>query len=320
MKLLIVILNYQTPDLTVACLNALEKQVRSLSDTHVQVIDNDSQDESTRKIQSAIKFNEWSPWVSFRQLDDNKGFASGNNAVLQEALQSENPPDYFLILNPDTLVKPGALSALAQFMDQNPSVGIAGSRLENSDGSPQHSACRFHTILSELDSGLRLGFVTRLLSQWVVAPHPPQIPTRTDWVMGACMMIRRTVLEEIGLFDEKYFLYFEEVDLCLRAERAGWSSWYVPQSRVFHFGGKVSDTAQTDSHLKHRPTSWFHSRQRYFLKNHGLFYAMGADAAWLVGFILWRVRRIIQRKPDQDPPKLLSNFLRFSIFVKRADI
>jgi hypothetical protein len=221
------------------------------------------------------------------------------------------------LLNPDTIVRPNALKVLVEFMDEHPEAGIAGSRLEDPDGTPQHSAFRFHTAFSELDLGLRLGLVTKLLNNWVIAPPISDEVCPTDWVAGASMIIRREVLETAGLIDEGYFMYYEEMDFCLQAKKAGWSCWYVPQSHVVHLVGQSSGVTDTKRPPKRLPQYWFDSRRRYFLKNHGWLYTALADAAWTVGFTLWRIRRVVQGKPDQDPPNILGDFLRNSVFLKR---
>lgn len=314
--LLVVILNYRTPDLTIDCLRSLVTEVESLPGTRVVVSDNASGDGSVEKISAAINTQGWSNWVSLMPLERNGGYAFGNNAVIRPALESAAPPTYFLLLNPDTIVRPGALKALVDFMDQHPQAGIAGSRLEYPDGTPQCSAFRFHTLLSELDAGLRLGVVSNLLAQWVVAPPIPETICQTDWVAGASMIVRRELFEQVGLLDEKYFMYYEEMDFCLQAKRAGWTCWYVPSSRVIHLVGQSSGVTDTKRPPKRRPQYWFDSRRRYFVKNYGWLYAALADALWIFGFSLWRLRRVIQRKPDSDPPKFLGDFIRNSVFLK----
>lgn len=319
-RLLVVILNYRIPSLTIDCLRSLVGEVRSLIGIRVVVTDNASGDGSVERIGAAIEAEGWGYWASLMPLDRNGGYAFGNNAALRMALQATNPPPYFLLLNPDTIVRPGALQALVNFMDEHPDVGIAGSRLEEPDGTPQHSAHRFHTVLSELDSGLRLGVVSKLLSKWVVWPPVSEATCQTDWVAGASMIVRREVFESVGLLDEKYFLYFEETDFCLRANKLGWPCWYVPQSRVVHLQGQSSGVTDTKRPPKRLPGYWFDSRRRYFLKNHGWLYAALADAVWIFGFVLWRSRRVIQRKPDKDPPKLLIDFLVNSVFLKGSQV
>lgn len=316
-RLLVVIVNYRTAGLTIDCLRSLDSEVRSLPGTRVVITDNASGDGSGEKIQAAIASEGWGGWATFQPLERNGGFAYGNNAPIRPALASPNPPAYILLLNPDTIVRPNALKVLVEFMDEHPEAGIAGSRLEDPDGTPQHSAFRFHTVFSELDLGLRLGLISKLLSNWVIAPPISDEVCPTDWVAGASMIIRREVFEAAGLIDEGYFMYYEEMDFCLQAKRAGWSCWYVPQSHVVHLVGQSSGVTDTKRPPKRLPQYWFDSRRRYFLKNYGWLYTALADAVWTIGFTLWRLRRVVQGKPDQDPPNILGDFLRNSVFLKR---
>lgn len=319
-RMRVIVLNYRTPDLTIDCLHSLVSEVPSVPGTQVVVVDNASNDGSVERIQGAIHRENWGDWVTFMPLDRNGGYAAGNNAGIRPALEAEHPPEYILLLNPDTVVRPNALKALVNFMDAHPEVGIAGSRLEDPDGTPQQSAFRFPNVWAELDGGLRLGVVSRLLSRWSIAPPVKDEIHQTDWVAGASMIVRRQVFEDVGLMDEKYFLYFEEVDFCLAANRAGWSCWYVPESRVVHFVGQSSGVTDTKSKPKRRPTYWFDSRRRFFVKNYGWWYAILTELAWASGFALWRVRRAIQRKPDNDPPKFLQDFVLNSVLVKGVEI
>ncbi|WP_323799659.1 glycosyltransferase family 2 protein [Microcoleus sp. FACHB-672] len=313
--LLVVILNYRTPVLTIECLRSLVEEVQSLPGTHVVVVDGASGDGSAEQIAAAIENEGWSEWAELMPLEHNGGYAYGNNAALRPALEAPNPPPYFLLLNPDTVVRPNALKILVDFMEEHPDVGLAGSGLEDLEGNQRRRAFRFPTVLSELDSGLRLGVVSKLLSKWALITPMPEEPTQAEWVPGASMIVRREVFKSIGLMDEEYFLYYEETDFCLQAKRAGWPCWYVPQSRVAHIPGQSTGVTAVGSR-KRIPKYWFDSRQRYFLKNHGWAYTALADLAWASGFILWRGRRVIQRKPDEDPPYLLNDFLRNSVLLK----
>jgi len=123
------------------------------------------------------------------------------------------------------------------------------------------------------------------------------------------------VFDAIGLMDERYFLYYEEVDFCLRARRAGWACWYVPASRVVHLVGQASGVTDVKRPAKRVPRYWFESRSRYFRSNHGWLYERMASLAWAVGFGLWRVRRRLQGKPDTDPPHMLWDFVRFNFLT-----
>lgn len=314
-RLAVVVLNYRTADLTIGCLESLVSEVETLPGTQVYVVDGCSNDGSVEKISAAIADAQWN-WVTFLPLEQNRGYAAGNNAAVRQILAGKTPPDYILLLNPDTIVRPQALATLVEFMDRHPEAGIAGSRLEELDGTPQRSAFRFPTVLSELDDGLRLGIISKLLAPWTVAPPVPEGECQVGWVAGASMIVRRSVWESVGLMDEDYFLYYEEVDFCLAVQRAGWSCWYVPQSRVVHFVGQSSGVTDTKIAPKRRPTYWFDSRRRFFTKNYGWWYAVLAELVWAVSFVLWRVRRVIQRKTDTDPPHLLVDFIRNSVLVK----
>jgi GT2 family glycosyltransferase len=221
-------------------------------------------------------------------------------------------------LDPDTEVFPGSIRSLLEFMDANLPVGIAGCSFEDGDGTDWPIAFRFHSIWSELDSGLRLGLVTRFLKDHVAAMHMDQHEAQVGWVSGACMLVRRAVFRDVGLPDQDYFLYYEETDFCLRARRAGWPCWYVPRSRVRHLRGQSTGVGAPDRRPARMPAYWFESRQRYFVKNHGLPYAIAADLAFGIGYTLFRIRRLIQRKPDRDPPHYLLDFWRHSLLFRRA--
>jgi GT2 family glycosyltransferase len=227
-------------------------------------------------------------------------------------MESTDPPDYFLLLNADTLVHPHALDALVEFMDQHPNVGIAGSQLVSPDGIVLASPFRFFSIASVFDRGLRLGVVSKLLSRWAAVPPNPGRQCQADWVSGASMIIRRQVVEQIGPLDEDLYTYFDDIDYCWNARKAGWLTWYVPESRVTHLEG--ASTGITAKVIKRRPRYWFQARRRYYLKNYGAIYSLLADAAFIVGFALWRMRRVLQRKPDNDPPLMLRDFICNSLF------
>jgi GT2 family glycosyltransferase len=313
MKLLVAIVNYRTAPLVVDCLRSIECEQKAVPGMEVAVVDCCSDDDSVSRLTQAIADNGWRRWVSLVPLQENAGFARGNNAAIRMAMQSADPPEFLMLLNPDTRVQPGAIQALLGFLESRPEVGLAGSRLEDDSGDVQISAFRFHSILSEVESALRFGPATRLLSRWMVAPPPQDQPAPADWLSGASLLIRRTVIEQIGLLDEGYFMYYEDADFCRAARKAGWSCWYVPESRVVHL---VSQASGIESTLKPRPAYWFEARRRYFLENHGLAYTVVCDAAWILAFSLWRARRALMNKPDTDPPHLLRDFIRSSVFAR----
>src|SRR5687767_11896345 len=137
MKLLIVIVNYRTPGLLIDCLRSLAPEVAAVPGTQVVITDNNSGDDSLPRLRAEIDANNWNTWVTLKPLPNNAGFAYGNNGAIRPALKSGDKPDYVYLLNPDTIVRPGAIARLVQFMDEHPDVGISGSRCEYADGTPQ---------------------------------------------------------------------------------------------------------------------------------------------------------------------------------------
>lgn len=316
-RLLVVIVNYKSAELVCQSLKKLIPQLDDTVDT-VCIVDNNSQDNSIEILSKYIESNKLESLVKLVPSDKNGGFSYGNNVGIRAALHDKkNVPQYCLLLNPDTIPCEHAIAELLKFMDEHPQAGIAGGRLEGPDGTVQCSSFRFHSILSELEAGLALGPISKLLSRWKVSTEIENIAVQTDWLAGASMIIRQEVFDDIGLMDEEYFLYFEETDFCLQAKRKGWQCWYVPSSRVIHFVGQSTGIVSGSQTKARRPQYWFESRQRFFVKNYGVFYTMLADLVWGMSFALWRLRRFIHNKPDTDPEKMLCDFWRNSIFFSK---
>lgn len=286
----VIIVNYQTAGMAASCLDSIANQVSVFANLHVVVVDNASPDRSAEQLMERIERRGWR-WASVLPLERNGGFAVGNNAGIREGLRSTRDIEYIMLLNPDTLLQDKAIQVLVQFMDTHPEVGIAGTRLEDEKGETQASAHRAHSALGELESSARLGLLTRVLHRYAVSPPGQKTPHECDWVSGASLMIRRKVFEDIGLLDEGYFLYFEEADFCLRARKAGWKVWFVPDASVVHFEG-ASTGIRSGAHC--RPRYWYDSRRRYFVKHHGILGLILADALWAVGRASLTVRRALR--------------------------
>lgn len=315
MKLLIVIVNYKVTDLSIDCLRSLAPEIDSVPGTRVALVENGTGAGDAQRFEHEIRENGWESWCTLTTLETNLGFTGGNNAAIRPALASDDPPELIYLLNADTIVRPDALRALVSFMDQHADVGIAGSRLESLEGVPRSTAFRFFNVASEFNNGLRIGFVTRLLGRWLGPDPLPERPVPVEWTSGAALCIRRAVLERIGLLDEDLYTYFDDIDICMRARRAGWPTWLVPESRIVHLMGRSTGVTQRDTKPKRRPTYWFQARRHFFLKNYGPWRTALCDAAFILGFSLWRLRRFLQRKPDPDPPQFLSDFIRNSVFM-----
>ncbi len=298
-QVLTVILNWRTPDMT---LQAAEAALRAMEPVQgaITIVDNDSGDGSFDAICDAIRQRNWSR-VRVIQSGRNGGFGAGNNAGIRAGLPDGGKPDYVYLLNSDAFPAPDAIRALRDHLEANPATGFAGSFIHGPDGAPHRTAFRFPSVASEFEGAIRLGPVSRMLRDHIVAAPLPTATTRVDWLAGASVMMRRSVLDQIGLFDETFFLYFEETELCHRAARAGWPTDYVVESRVEHIGS-VSTGMKTWARI---PGFWLDSRLYYFTKVHGRAYATLATLAHLAGGVLWRARLLVQRKAPADPPHFL---------------
>lgn len=317
MRLLVIIVNYCTPDLTIECLRSLESEIAEIPGARVAVVDNASADSSADRIEAAIAMEQWEGWVSLCRAPRNGGFAYGNNLAIRRVMEGEDPPEFIHLLNPDTVIRSGALQRLLAFMDARPRAGIAGSLLETPDGGVHPNAFRFYSIGSEFEGAVSLRVVSRLLARWRIAIPLSGGSQEVDWVCGASMMIRRDVFATAGYFDEDYFLYYEEADFCLQANRQGWECWYVPESRVVHVLSAASQVLRGE---ERRAPYWFESRRHYFCKNHGAPIAFGANVVWVLGFSFWKIRCFIQRRPAHSPPHMLRDFLRFSFIDRKKRI
>ena len=289
-KIYIVIVNYKTADLVTQCLASINKQNNALNGGKVIVVDNNSQDESVEKLSQYVQNNHFNTWVDILPMSRNGGFAYGCNAGIKHALTLDNRAGYVMLLNPDTLVRPNAIASLSSFMDANPHVGIAGSQIENSEGGIENSAHRFHCLMGEFLEGARLDLLSRLFSRYETTPALKASHFQCDWVSGASMMMRRQLIQDIGLLDEKFFLYFEEVDFFYRAAKAGWQTWYVPAAKVMHIEGAATGIKSA----KRRPQYWYDSRRRYFIKHHGVLNLVCADILWSLGRLSYVFRRLIK--------------------------
>ena len=246
----VIIVNWNTRDLLVRCLNSITQATQRMK-AEVFVVDNGSSDESGRTVKE--RFSE----VILIENETNLGFAGANNQVLRRS-----KGDYLLLLNPDTQVKEGAVQKLISLMEAHPDVGITGVQLLNSDGSKQNSFANFPSLATELlnKSFLRWLFPKRFPGKGRDYPEPIEV----DSVIGACMMVRRDALDQVGLLDEDYFLFLEETDWCYRMKRAGWKIYHVPQTEVYHFQGKSAETVK-----KRARVEFYRSRYHFFKKNRG---------------------------------------------------
>jgi GT2 family glycosyltransferase len=307
----VVIVSYRSAELTVDCLRSIvPEQAGSGLRIRAIVVDNASGD--TPVIARAITENGWSSWVTLIESPKNGGFAYGNNIGFHKAF-ADGIPTYFHMLNPDTRVLPGGISALTHFLDTHPDVGIAGSQQEDDHGGIWRSAFGFPSMLSEFATRSQLGTVQRLLQPWLPVQRVRGTAGPVDWIGGASLMIRREVVETIGGMDEGYFLYFEEVDFCFRAKEAGFATWHVPESRVTHIAGQSTQITGHDAAPKRMPAYWYESRRRCFDRLYGPAYAILTDVAALLGYSLGALKRLLTRHGENQYPYFAIDLIKHSL-------
>lgn len=276
MILSVIVVNWNTGNLLLSCLESVYADLgdlanlddladldgrsgqgeRTVIQAEVLVVDSASTDQSLTAAQEQF------PQAIYLNSKENLGFGSANNLAFRQARGA-----YILFLNPDTVVHPGAILTLLKYMEQNPTVGASAARLLNRDGSLQYSCSPEPTLGRELLRMFHLGIVRPdgyyPMETWdLTEPLPVQV------ILGACMFVRRSALDQAGLFDEGFFMYSEEVDLCRRIRLAGWEIHYVPRAIITHFGGQSTRQMAAEMFVQ-----LYRSKIEFFRKHHGSFQA-----------------------------------------------
>jgi N-acetylglucosaminyl-diphospho-decaprenol L-rhamnosyltransferase len=225
----VVIVSYRSRDLLRSCLMSLRTHPPGVG-ARIWVVDNASQDGTPEMVRWEF------PEVELFVSETNRGFSTANNLAIQRGRAP-----YVLALNPDTQLTRGSLDRMLELMEANPSIGIAGCRLEREDGTFDHAARRsFPTPMGALGHFTGIGRRSNVPG-WLAQYRAPSVERGgVDAVNGAFMLMRRHALDEVGLFDEGYWMYMEDLDLCYRFARAGWTTWYEPSVRVLHVKGASS--------------------------------------------------------------------------------
>lgn len=316
MDLLVVIVNYKTANHVVKNLNALIPELRALDhNSECWIVDNNSPDNSLEVIRNSLDAHNFHDAVTLIPHDRNGGFGAGNNIAISKALKQENPPDYFYFLNPDAIAKPGTISKLYNYLQENKTCGVTGGPINNPDGTFSGGAFRFPSLLSTLEDSLNISPVSTLLNRKkIIISPPPEEITKVGWVSGASMMTSRPALEKAGIFDEDFFLYFEEVDLCKRITDHGFGINYLPDASVIHIGGAATGVQQENSRL---PNYWHHSRRRYYRKYFG---TIGLFIHNLITLTLGPIGFLYKKlRGRQDiRPHYLRDILKYNFFNKNS--
>ncbi|MFV8782802.1 glycosyltransferase family 2 protein [Microbulbifer sp. SA54] len=287
-ELAVVIVNYRTPSLVIDCLDSLLPEISEIN-AEIVVVDNASGDNSLEEIEYWLmgRVEKERSVVKLLQSEVNGGFSAGNNIGIR-AVTSK----YYLLLNSDTIVRPGAIEIMLHKMRQRPEIGALGPRLEFLDSTPQISAFRKRTALSELIRGAELSLVTRLLKNKKVPIEIDDINSGIEWVSFACVLIRSEVVDKIGLMDEGFFMYFEDIEYCNRMRAAGFKIEQEASARVVHLRGGTASVKSDLAQRNRLPRYFYESRARYFSILGGKPKLIAANIAWIFGRIIRTVKLI----------------------------
>lgn len=302
-----IVVNFRTPESTIEAVAAVMREMSELEDARVIVVDNDSGDGSFDKLDQTFAEPVWKNRVSVVDSKHNGGYGYGINIGVRRALALPRPPRYVYIINPDAVVDPGALRHQLAFMDSHPDAGLVGCHIYSPSGE-QVRGFRFPSFWGELEATAKTKLVSRLLRNHQVSLSPSE-SCEVDWVSGTSMLVRAGVLQSGILFDEGFFLYFEEVDFARRVRKAGWKVYYVSDASVGHIGSL--STGMTDE-ARRMPGYWFQARRRYFVKHHGPAYGAACDLAWVCGYAICVAKATLLRRSEVFRPRLWRDFIRYS--------
>jgi GT2 family glycosyltransferase len=269
----IIIVSWNVRSLLQTCLKSVEVEQGALR-LEIIVVDSGSDDGSPEMVREQF------PQVHLIVREDNVGFPLGNNIGLAEANGR-----YLLLLNPDTEVVGDALSRMVGYLDGNPDVGVVGGQLLNPDNTVQSSRRRFPTVATAFfESTWFQPFAPKgILRRYYAEDIDDGETADVDWVKGACLMTRKTILDEVGPLDADYFMYSEELDWCKRIKMAGWRVVYFPEAKIIHYEGKSSEQAVTARHINFQ-----RAKLRYFHKYHGMMIMILLRIFLLLNFV-WQL-------------------------------
>ncbi len=289
-ELSIIVVSYNTREVLRHCLQSVMEESKNFT-AEIIVVDNASTDGSPEMIRAEF------PEVLLLRSEVNLGFGAANNLALESARGR-----YFVLLNSDAFFTSGALGLAIRHMDETPDCGLGGARLVGRDGSAQPSSRCFHTVLNDalVLSGLASRYPkSRFFGRFDRTWADPNLPACVDWVPGAFCIVRPEALRRVGLFDPAFFLYYEEVDLCLRLKRAGFAVWSWPDVVIVHIGGE-SSRSRTDLEFSPQASQVVLWRMRstllYYRKHHGWHVHM----AWLGEQLLYRAT-VLRNWFSSDP-------------------
>ncbi|MBB6479248.1 glycosyltransferase family 2 protein [Spirochaeta isovalerica] len=296
-----IIINYKTALITRNCVESLVPQLNSDAD-HIIIVDNNSGDAEIELLKSGLMDFTSAGIVTILPLNANNGFSSGNNAGITAC-----PAEFYLLANSDTLFLPGAITGLLEGASKHPDAGLLSPRLEWPDEIPQVSCFRFPSPLTEIIRSANTGPITSLFRRYDVPLAPEKHVTHPEWTSFACVLIRDKVIKKIGLLDDGFFMYHEDIDYCRRLRQAGFNIVNWPEARVIHLQGKSSEVDNNKREKKSLPDYFYHSRARYYRKYYGNIGFLTANILWIIGRGISMFRQVFMGNERPVPQREFFN-------------
>lgn len=271
-KLSIIIVSWNVCKNLLECITSILQNAPSCS-YEVILVDNDSKDDVVAVVRSTF------PEVVVIENDENLGFATANNQGIKRS-----QGQYIFLLNPDTIVHKNSLDALIKFLERNDGVGACGPRLLNKDGTIQRSVRRFPSYQGALYRFTFLKYFKIFKNSyrsWLMRDFDHKSQRDVDQLMGAALLVKKSIIDKIGGFDENFFMYYEEIDLCYRIKHNGWRIVFLPQACITHLGGRSSQQIPVAKRIM-----MLRSLLKYFRKNHGIGITFIFNCVFKPGIIL----------------------------------
>jgi len=297
----IVIVNFNTSDYTIQCLDSIAENPPECN-YEIVVVDNASTDGSADRLEEQYNY------ILLIRSPNNRGIAGGNNLGIKASSGR-----YVLLLNNDTIVNSRSLNAMVEFLDNHQDAGAVGGRLLNPDGSFQAASNKYPTLIEEFMISTRLGVLIRPTYPGHSYSHEVEI---VDWIGSACLLLRMTALNQVGLVDEDYFIYGDETDLQYRFSKAGWKIYYLPDVTTIHFGGRSMNRWS-------RRKMVYRGKILFFQKHYGVLTTNILRAMFcilsILKLLLWGIAYLIPRSRGRAIIELKSNLdvMRLSIKLER---
>lgn len=309
-RVAVIVVNYGTAELALAAVESVLARRHGGHPVEVHLLDNASPGDDADVFARAHAARGWGDRVRLWPQTENHGFGRGNNVVIHALSDGPAPPDHVFLLNPDAQLENEAIAILADRLDATPGAAAAGAGIALPDGTPVAAAFRFPSVRGEFARAANFGPISQLFGDHTVSLPADQPDGAVDWVSGAAVMMRLSVLRELGGFDPDFFLYHEEVELMFRMKKAGHQILYVPAARIRHVEGAATDVKSGAPRRSRRPAYWYESWRHYQIKTRGRWGAVAAGAAWMAGAALNAPIARIRGQRVQAPIGFFGDFAR----------